>query len=185
MWRLTLLVPIAVIAAAAPVAAQLRIGDFSVYLNDHDITLQAVVFGAIPPTFDEGVNSGIATHIRFRVEVWQYNRMWPDTRIDARTIERQIVYNVVTKEFKVTSTSGETREPYTSKRLLDAQRVLSELRGVKLLPASQLDPVELFYVRLRVEVALGGVNTVLTRLAGEAEETPWVRSSLLTVSPRR
>jgi hypothetical protein len=174
-----------VIALAAPVAAQLRVGDFSVFLNDYDVTVQAVVFGAIPPAFDEGVKSGIATHLRFRVELWQYNRMWPDRLLESRTIERQIVYNVVTQEFKVASLAGETRELYTSKRLTDAQRVLSELREVKLLPASQLDPAELFYVRIRAEVALGGTNTVLTRLSGEAEETGWVRSSLLTVRPRR
>ena len=183
--RYALLVPVLVIAAAAPAAAQLRVGDFSVFLNDHDVTVQAVVFGAIPPSFDEGLKSGIPTNLRVRVELWQYNRMWPDRLLETRTIERQIVYNVVTQEFKVASVTGETREPHTSRRLGDALRVLSELRGIKLLPASQLDSAELFYVRIRADVALGGATSLLTRLSGEAEETGWVRSSLLTVNPRR
>ena len=42
---------------------------------------------------------------------------------------------------------------------------------------------ELFYVRVHAEAALNGrANTLLTRLSGEADETPWVTSSLLTVS---
>jgi hypothetical protein len=43
-----------------------------------------------------------------------------------------------------------------------------------------LDPHELFYVRVRSDVSLGGVNSWLARMVGEAEETPWVHSSLLT-----
>ena len=60
--------------------------------------------------------------------------------------------------------------------------MLSELRGLKLMPAAQLDQSELFYVRVRAEAALSGQNTFLTRLSGAAEETPWMDSSLLTIS---
>ena len=177
--------PVLLIAAVAPGVAQLRIGDFSVLLDDRDVTVQAVVFGAIPASFDESVKSGIPSHLRVRLELWQHNRMWPDRLIETRSIERQISYNVVTQEFRVASLAGETREPHVSRRLGDAVRVLSELRGVTLLPASQLDPAELFYVRIRADVALGGTSSLLTRLSGDAEETGWVRSSLLTVHPRR
>jgi hypothetical protein len=179
------LAPIIAVVAVAAVAAQPRIGDFSVRLGDHDLTVDAVVFEAIPLSFGEGMKSGLPAHLRLRVELWQHNRMWPDRLLETRSIDRQIVYNVVTQEFQVASLAGETRDTYTSRRLVDAQRVLSELRGVKLLPASPLDPAELFYVRIRAEVALGGASSLLTRLSGDAEETGWVRSSLLTVSPRR
>ena len=165
-----------------PATAEPRLSDFSVFLNDYDVTVQAVLLGAIPPAFHEAINSGIPAHVRFTVELWQYNRMWPDRLLQSRAIERQVVYNVVTKEFKVGSVAGETREPYISRELREAQRVLSELRGVKLVPAATLDAAELFYVQIRAETALNGVNTFLARLSGEAEMTPWVRSSLLTVT---
>ncbi len=166
-----------------PGSAELTISNLSVYLNDSDVTVQVAVLGAIPPGFIESVKSGIPTTVRFTVELWQYRRLWPDRLLKARTIERQLLYNVLTKEFKVASLSGETREPYTSRELRDAQRVLSELRGLKLLPATELQPTALFYVRVHAEAALNGrANTLLTRLSGEADETPWVTSSLLTVS---
>jgi len=173
-----------IVASSAPAAAELRISTPPqwVYLNDTDVTVQFTVLGAIPPTFTESIKSGIPSHVRFTVELWRYRRMWPDKRLLSKTIERQLVYNVLTKEFKVASLSGETREPYTSRELRDAQRVLSDLRGLKLLAASQLEPSELFYVRVRAETALSGNNTFLTRLSGEAEETPWTLSSLMTAS---
>ena len=66
--------------------------------------------------------------------------------------------------------SGETRPPYVTRDLRDAQRVLSEVRSLKLTPASTLDPTEVFYIRVLAETALRGENTLLTRMAGTAEQ---------------
>jgi hypothetical protein len=97
-------------------------------------------------------------------------------------VERQLTYNVVTKEYKVASSTGERREPYVTKDLREAQRVASEIRGLKLGAASALDPRGEYYVQVRADVSLGGVNTFLARLTGEAEQTDWLRSTLLTVT---
>ena len=173
---------ILIVAIAVPASAELRISSLSVYLNDQDVTVQTTVLGAIPASFTESIRSGIPSHVRFTVELWQHRPMWLDRLLQRRMVERQLLYSVLTKEFKVASLAGETREPYVSRELRDAQRVLSELRGLKLMPAAQLDPSELFYVRVRAEAALSGQNTFLTRLSGAAEETPWMDSSLLTIS---
>ncbi|PYM06751.1 MAG: hypothetical protein DMD82_07620 [Candidatus Rokuibacteriota bacterium] len=164
---------ILIVAIAVPASAELRISSLSVYLNDQDVTVQTTVLGAIPASFTESIRSGIPSHVRFTVELWQHRPMWLDRLLQRRMVERQLLY---------ASLAGETREPYVSRELRDAQRVLSELRGLKLMPAAQLDQSELFYVRVRAEAALSGQNTFLTRLSGAAEETPWMDSSLLTIS---
>jgi hypothetical protein len=160
----------AVLAAPPPVQAELRISDLDVFLNDHDVTVHVVAQGAIPVVFLEHVQSGVQTHLRFTVELYRYNRMRPDTRLVTRQVERQLEYNVVTKEYKIVSVRGETRSAYTTRDLRDAQRVLSELRGLKLTPASTLDPVEVFYVRVLAEAALRGEHTWVSRVAGTAEQ---------------
>ena len=169
------------VAIAAPAAAEVRVSNVSVYLNDLDVTVQIGLLGAIPSTFHESLQSGVPSHVRFIVQLWQYRRVWPDRQLQTRTIERQIVYSVLTKEYKVVFLAGETREPYVTRELRDAEHVLSEVRALKLMPTTKLDPAELFYVRVRAEVALRVANTFLTRLSGEAEDTPWVQSSLLTI----
>jgi hypothetical protein len=173
---------LALVLVAAPAAGELRVTDLLVYLNDYDVTVQMVVSGTVPQTFIEGLQGGVPAHVRFTVELWHARRMWPDRRLVTRTIERQLQYDVLTKEFKVVSMNGEARDPYSTRDLRDAQRVLSELRGVKLTPVSQLDPSALFYIRVRAETALKGENTFLTRIYGESEETEWISSSLLTVT---
>ncbi len=170
------------LVAPAPARAELRISNLSVFLNDFDVTVHVVLFGAIPQNLYESLHTGIPTHVRMRVELWQYNRLLPDRRTQSRTVERQITYSVLTKEYKVVSLKNEHREPYLTKDLREAQRVISEFRIGNLVRASSLDSRELYYVRVQSVVSLGGVNSWLARYTGEAEETDWVRSSLLTLT---
>jgi hypothetical protein len=167
---------------ASPARAELRISNLSVFLNDFDVTVHVVLLGALPESMHESLHSGIATHVRLTVELWQQNRFLADRRLQARTVERQVTYNVLTKEYKVVSLGGEQREPYLTKDLREAQRVVSEMRVGNLAPATSLSRHELYYVRVRSDVSQGGVNSWFARFTGDAEETPWVQSSLLTVT---
>src|SRR5438132_10454190 len=101
--RRSLLVAALALAVAAPARAELRISDLAVFLNDHEVTVHVVLFAAVPDAFQEGIQSGIPAHVRFTVELWQYNRYWRDQQLTTKLVERTLVYNVVTKEFRVTS----------------------------------------------------------------------------------
>jgi uncharacterized protein DUF4390 len=169
LWATALVVLL--MAAATPAAADLRISDLDVFLNDHELTVNVSLLGAVPEAFQEGVQSGIPAHIRYTVELWQYNRYWRDVRLLSRVVERQLSYNVVTKEYKVTSLKGETRAPHVTRDQRDAQRVLSELRSLKLTPAATMNPTDVIYVRVHAEAALNGENSFVARMAGTAEET--------------
>ena len=168
LWAAALALLIMVIAT--PAGADLRISDLDVFLNDHELTVNVAVLGAIAPAFHEGIQSGIPTHLRYTVELWQYNPYWRDNLLLTRLVERQLAYNVVTKEYKVTTLKGEPRTPHVTRDLRDAQRVLSEVRGLKLGPAATLDPAGVIYVRVHAEAALNGDNSFVTRMAGTAEQ---------------
>ena len=170
------------LASAEPVRAELRISNLSVFLNDFDVTVHVVLFGALPESMLESLHSGIPMHVRLTVELWQQNRFLADRRITARIVERQVTYNVLTKEYKVLSLSGEQRDPYLTKDLREAQRVVSEMRVGNLATAASLSRRELYYVRVRSDVSQAGLNSWFARFTGDAEETPWVQSSLLTVT---
>ena len=153
-----------------PAGAELQINDLDVYLNDHEVTVHVVALGALGPALQEGLASGLPAHVRFTVKLWQYNRLWRDRLLITHVLERRVSYNVVTREYKITFAKGEARAPYTTRELPDAQRVLSEVRTVKLTPASALDPAGVIYVRVKAETALSGENNVLSRMAGTAEQ---------------
>jgi len=170
----------AVLLGAPAAEAEVRISNLAVFLNDYDVTVTVVLFGAVPSALHESIHTGIAAHVRYYVELWQHTRMGVDRRLQARMVERQLTYNVLTKEYKVAPVKGEQRESLLTKDLREAQRVISELRVGQLAPVAALDKQELYYVRVRSDVSLGGVNSWFARMTGEAEETPWVQSSLLT-----
>lgn len=159
------------LVAPAPARSELRISDLDVFLNDHDVTVHVVALGTLPPAFLESLQSGMPAHVRFTVELWRHHRLWPDKLLTAKLVERQLDYNVVTKEYKVTAVRGEARAPYTTRDLRDAQRVLSEIRGLKLAAAASVAPADVFYVRVLAATALRGENTWLARVAGTAEQT--------------
>jgi hypothetical protein len=151
-------------------AAELRINDLEVYLNDHEVTVHVVALGTLGPALQEGLGSGLPAHVRFTVELWQYNRLWRDRLLLTHVLERQVNYNVVTKEYRITFGKAEGRSPYTTRELQDAERVISEVRKVTLTPASTLDPAGVIYVRVQAETALSGENNVLSRMVGTAEQ---------------
>src|SRR5262245_41301056 len=91
---------LSMLASAAPVRAELRISTLSVFLHDFDVTVHVVLFGALPEPMLESLHSGIPMHVRLTVELWQQNRFIADRRLTTRTIERQVTYNVLTKEYK-------------------------------------------------------------------------------------
>ena len=168
---LTVLLAIALpLLCGTAAGAQLRINDLDVYLNDHEVTVHVVALGALGPGVQEGIESGLPAHVRFTVELWQYNRLWRDRLLITHVLERHVTYNVITKEYKISFAKGETRPPYSTRELRDAQRVISEVHGVKLTPASTLDPTGVIYVRVQAEAALSGENNVLSRMAGTAEQ---------------
>lgn len=167
-------------------AAEIRLTNLGVSLNDTEVTVHAVLLGAIPSDLKEILGSGIPLTVRFTAELVQFRRFWVNRLVAAKTVERQITYDVLIKEYRVIPLKEERREPYITKDLREAQRVLSELRGLKLAPAAELNPRDLYFVRLRAEVSTGNGISFFSRLfpfLGTAgEETPWVESSLLTVT---
>jgi hypothetical protein len=184
--KVIVLIALLVVCLGAPAASadsELRISNLSVFLNDFDVTVQGVLLGAVPSSLTESLQSGVPVHVRFVVELWQ--QRFRNRLIQSRTIDRQITYNPATKEYRVASTAGEERELFVTKQLREAQRVVSELRVGKLSPDASLDPHELYFVRLRAAVSLNGVNTWLARYNGEAAETDWVQSPLLTPTRRQ
>ena len=184
-WAITLVVLLVVClpSSTAPAESELRISNLSIFLNDFDVTVQAVLLGAVPSTLTESLHSGVPVHVRFLVELWQ--QRFRNRLLQSRTIERQVTYNPATKEYKVVSLGGEDREPFMTMQFREAQRVVSELRAGKLAPDAALDPQELYFIRVRADVSLNGVNSWLARFSGEAAESDWIQSPLLTPTRRQ
>ena len=177
---LLLLTAGAVMGAAGP----LRISNLVVTNAERTLLVNLVLLGTMPDGIVEGLGTGIPAGVRFQLELWQYNSWWVDRRVVAKLVERQVVYDVLTKEFRVSPVQGEEREPYVTRDVWEAERVLSEVRGYKLTPIAHLNLDELYYVRVRAEVRSGAPDSSVSRImpfVSSRAETPWEQTPLLTL----
>jgi hypothetical protein len=173
-----------VTGTALGAAPPLRISNLVVTNSDDTLLVSLVLLGAMPDTIVEGLGTGIPAAVRFQIELWQYNSWWVDRRVVAKLVERQVVYDVLTKEFRVAAVQGEEREPYVTRDVWEAERVLSELRGFKLSEMTHLDRDALYYVRVRAEVRSSAPDSSVSRLlpfVSSRAETPWEQTPLLTL----
>ena len=165
-----------------------RISNLVVTNSDSVLLVNLVLLGAMPDGIVEGLGTGIPAAVRFQLELWQYSSWWVDRRVVAKLVERQVVYDVLTKEFRVAVVPGEEREPYVTRDVWEAERVLSEVRAFKLTPMSHLNLDDLYYVRARAEVRSGAPDSSVSRLlpfVSSRAETPWEQTPLLTLRRAR
>jgi hypothetical protein len=170
--------------SAPGVVTALRISNLVVSNSDSTLVVSLVLLGAMPDGIVEGLGTGIPATVRFEVQLWQYNSWWVDRRVVVKLVERQVVYDVLTKEFRVSAVQGEEREPYVTRDVWEAERVLSELRGFRLTPMSHLNQDELHYVRVRAEVRSGAPDSSVSRImpfVSSRAETPWEQTPLLSL----
>jgi hypothetical protein len=173
-----------VAGAALGATAPLRISNLVVTNSDSTLLVNLVLLGTMPDGIVEGLGTGIPAGVRFQLELWQYNSWWVDRRVVAKLVERQVVYDVLTKEFRVSPVQGEEREPYVTRDVWEAERVLSEVRGFRLTPIAHLNLDELYYVRVRGEVRSGAPDASVSRIlpfVSSRAETPWEQTPLLTL----
>jgi hypothetical protein len=169
-------------------AAPLRISNLVVTNSERTLLVNLVLLGSLPEGMVEGLGTGIPASVRFQVELWQYNSWWFNRRIAATILERQVVYDVLTKEYRVVAVQGEERDPYVTRDIWEAERVLSEVRGLRLVPIASLKGDDLYYVRARAEIRSGAPDSSISKIVplwSSRVETAWEQSPLLTVSRTR
>jgi uncharacterized protein DUF4390 len=169
-------------------AGPLRMSNLVVANSDNTLLVSAVLLGSLPDGIVEGLGTGIPATVRLQLELWQYNSWWVDRRIVAKLIERQVIYDVLTKEYRVSAVQGEEREPYVTRDIWEAERILSEVRGFRLAPLGNLPSDELYYVRVRAEVRSGAPDASFSKIlpfVSSRVETSWEQSPLLTLRRNR
>ena len=186
-WRIVALAAalgLVSLPAAPGWAGPLRISNLVVTNSDKTLLVSMVLLGSLPEGVVEGLGTGIPATVRFQVELRQYSPWWVDRRVAAKILERQVVYDVLTKEYRVSAVQGEEREPYVTRDIWEAERVLSEIRGFRLVPIASLKSQDLYYVRARADVRSGAPDSSISKIMpfwSSRIETAWEQSPLLTV----
>ena len=165
-------------------AGPLRISNLVVTNSERTLLVNMVLLGSLPDGIVEGLGTGIPATVRYQVELWQYNAWWFNRRIAAKILERQVIYDVLTKEYRVSPVQGEEREPYVTRDIWEAERVMSEVRILPLVPIGSLRAQDLYYVRARADLRSGAPDASFSKIVpfwSFRVETDWEQSPLLTI----
>ncbi len=104
----------------------------------------------LPETFIQDVKNGIKKELEYNVELMRTWENWLDEYVEGKTIIRTIKYDVIKKQYHLTSLEGRYLHEKTAKNLQEALNWFTTLRNIRLVSIIKLQQGT-YYVRVRME----------------------------------
>jgi len=117
--------------------------DLLVYLN---------VDGAFREKMKKAILSGVPTTFSFFILLNRVRNFWIDKEIVELDITHTIKYNNLKKEFIITR-SWENNQPIVTKSFAEAQKLMSEIDSLKVVPLSQLEKGCQYQISAKAELS--------------------------------
>lgn len=99
----------------------------------------------------EILQSGIPLHFTFYIELNKITEKLPDEQITALTLQHTMTFDTLKESYKVTI-EEEKNKNYSFRYLLEAQRMINEINGAKVIELSQLIPENIYKLKVRAEL---------------------------------
>jgi len=114
-----------------------------------------LLFGSLRNSFTEemleGLHSGIPIRFSFFIELHQRTNAMADKLVVARSFTHTLTYDILKETYHV-ELEEDRRQDHTFASLLDAQTVLNDLNGVKVIELSQLAPNAPYTLQVKAEL---------------------------------
>jgi len=138
-----------------------------------------VKFPSPPEKFQRDVRNGLARHVEYQIDLMRDWEKWMDEYISGETIVRTVKYDVLKKEFFLTSREGRYLYEKTVSDMNEALRWLTTLSDVRVASLASL-PAGNYYIRAEItspRIKPAGAFSLLLFFMPEKE------FSMTTVSP--
>ncbi|KAB2891177.1 MAG: DUF4390 domain-containing protein [Desulfobulbaceae bacterium] len=114
-----------------------------------------LLFGTLRNSFTdemlEGLHSGIPVRFSFFIELHEFTRSMADRIIASRSFAHTLSYDILKEIYRV-ELEEDRRQNHSSASLLEAQEVLNDLNGVKVIELSKLSPGATYTLRVKAEL---------------------------------
>jgi hypothetical protein len=136
-----------------PVFAQeARLTNITVSNTRDDLLLYLNLEGAFSEKLNNAILSGVPATFLFLTKLNRVRNMWVDIGIADITVTHTINYNNLKKEF-IVRRSWKKNEPETSKSFSEAQKWMTEVNSLKIIPLGQLEKGQQYQLRMKAEVS--------------------------------
>jgi Domain of unknown function (DUF4390) len=117
--------------------------DLLVYMN---------VEGAFTPKMKKAILSGVPATFSFFISFYQVRNFWFDYKIRDIKVANTIRYNNLKEEFVVTR-SWEKSGPQVTQSFDEAQKLMTEIDSLKIVPLKQLEKGKHYQLRAKAELS--------------------------------
>jgi hypothetical protein len=133
-------------------AKDARLSDIVVANTRDDLLVSLNVEGAFKAKMKEAILSGLPATFSFFVNLYQIRNFWFDKKLSNIKVTHTIKYNNMKKEFTI-KRSWERSEPEATQSFKEAQKLMTEIDGLKLIPLAKLEKGERYQLRAKAELS--------------------------------
>lgn len=162
-------------------AGDFYIADIKTVNTDDNLTVSAVLDGEFDKNVIETIQSGITATLKYYIELKASRGLWLDKKISSKTIFKNVKYNILTKEYHLTSIDGDHNSNEVTKDFDVLMNWMTQLRDVVIASSDRLSRNKEYYIRLKAEMATKKLwfplNYILFFIPMKDINTGWIISN--------
>lgn len=140
----------ALAAPRAKAAGEAVLRDLVVTNSSRDLLLYLRVENAFKTELLTGVQNGLPLTFSFQIKLNMERGTWFNKEIYSGTVKHTLLYDNLKKQYTVIT--AEKSAAFITTKLSEAERVMAQLNGVKIVPLSALEPDRHYILKARVVV---------------------------------
>ncbi len=135
----------------APASAEdARLTNITVSNTRDDLLLSLTIEGAFSEDMKKAILSGVPATFSFFASLNRVRNFWLDAEFSDIDVAHTIQYDNLKKEFTILR-SWEGENPKVTKSFEEAQKLMSEIDSLKIIPLSKLEKGEQYQLRVKAE----------------------------------
>jgi hypothetical protein len=135
----------------APASAEdARLNNITVSNTRDDLLLSLSVEGAFREEMKKAILNGVPATFSFFASLNRVQNLWLDTEISDIEVTHTIKYDNLKKEFSI-SRSWEGENTKVTKSFEEAQKLMSEINSIKIIPLNKLEKGKQYQLRVKAE----------------------------------
>lgn len=133
-------------------AQDVKLSNIMVTNTRDDLLIYLKVEGAFREKMKKAIISGVPATFSFFITLYRSRNWWFDKKIADKKITHTIKYNSLKKEF-IVKRSWEGGEPIVTQSFAEAQKLMTEIDGVKIVPLDRLEKGRRYQIRAKAELS--------------------------------
>lgn len=163
-------------------AGEERIADLTVAIDsNNEIRVSAELIRWMNPGLSEDIENGIPKDLFYTIVLKKRIGVWFDEEITSKTIKHTIKYDVLKKQYLITTGEGDTTQQKVAETRQEMIDLISKVNNVKMSLVKKLKTRHTYYVSVKAEMKASRLpfflEYILFFIPVPELETPWADSA--------